>query len=162
MEILRPLWTPQSIDMVRPYLDKKMKVFEWGSGSSTIWFAKKTEFVWTLESSLEWNDRVAKWIAERNLDNVVQIVRDITSGDYMLPIMDMQDKKFDVILVDGAFRRVEAFERSVPKLKHNGIMLLDDSQNYSWRGAFEIPNMEVVDESLPDKTGKKMTIFRRV
>jgi len=159
---LEPLWTRSAIEMVEPLLHKDMKVFEFGSGSSTIWFAERVKEVITLESSPEWTRIVNEWIKERNITNVTAHLRDITKGEYMSPILAGREAEFDLILVDGAFRRVESFERAIPKLKMNGYLLIDDSQTYSWSGVFNIPSVKVYQESIPDKTGKKLSIFRRL
>jgi len=160
---MKPLWTDSSIEMIEGLLFKDMHVFEWGSGTSTIWLAKRVNRIITLEHSQEWYDKVAKWVKEYELqDKVTQIMRDITSGDYMTPIITAPDEYFDMIVIDGAFRRVEAFERSIPKCKRNGVIILGDSQNRSYSGIFLVEGVEVNKESTPDNTGKKMTVFRRL
>lgn len=156
-----PLWTKETIDMVAPILNRDSLVLEIGSGASTIWFAKRVNLVVSLENDEGWYQQVRRECVNQSIKNVNINLRDIVKPDYMQFILDQPDEFYDFILIDGAFRRVEAFEKCLAKLKPMGMIMLDDSQNPSWKGIFTLKSVNILIESVPDSSGKQATIFVR-
>lgn len=156
----KPWWTEESIKMVQNILKPTWKVYEFGSGGSTIWLADKVSSVRAIEDNHHWFVRLREEIAVRNIINVQVIYRDITLGDYMHDILSYPNENFDLIIVDNNFRRVESFEKAVSKVKRGGLIFLDDSQNLSWHGCFFVSGVEEVQTSQPER-GKQATLFRR-
>jgi ubiquinone/menaquinone biosynthesis C-methylase UbiE len=160
-----PLWTPNTTIEVSKILHKGMRVYEFGSGFSTLWVANRVGSIVTLEHSAEWYLIVNKLIAERGVKNVHCELRDIRTGDYMTHILSFPDGSFDFVIVDCAFRRVEAMQHAINKVVRGGYILLDDSQAFSWQGCFSfVPDfgIEVHKKIEPDESGKTATIFRRL
>ena len=157
---VKPWWTESSIKMVQAVLKPSWRVYEFGSGGSTVWLAQKVNRVRSIEDNHHWLVKVKEEIAARNICNVDVVYRDITMGDYMHDILSFPDESFNLIIVDNNFRRVEAFEKAVARVKRGGFILLDDSQNLSWRGCFFVAGMEEAQTSTPE-AGKQATLFRR-
>ena len=101
---------------------KKFKVFEYGSGNSTLWFSERVISVTSVEHNEAWYSEFKK-----NLE-------DIDNVDYLLiPDFSEYEKRilgynneFDVIVVDGE-RRVECCMNSLNALKEDGIIIWDNS-----------------------------------
>lgn len=110
--------------------------FEWGSGHSTIFFAKRTKHVVSIEPDKSWYDRVVEWARAAKLTNLD--LRHVPVSDpseprskesvaYSDSILAFPDESFDCIFVDGVLRN-ECMANAPRKLKPGGIAILDDSQ----------------------------------
>lgn len=157
-----PLWTESTLKMVFPLIRQDSKVLEVGAGGSTIWFSRMAHSVVSLENDEEWFHKVIRECVNQSIKNVSIQRKDIVKPEYMEFILSQPDEYFDFILIDGAFRRVEAFEKCLPKLKKTGLIMLDDSQNPSWYGVFMLKGVRLFKESSPDNSGKKATIFEKI
>lgn len=129
------------------YLKREMIVFEYGSGGSTIFFAKKVKKIISAEYQLLWflgvllalwrcgitNFYVHLCLPERGL----QIDKKYMSSDpniknfsyrkFVTSIDHYPDGYFDLVFVDGRARN-QCIEHALPKIKNNGYILLDDSE----------------------------------
>lgn len=127
------------------YLTKDMRVFEWGSGASTLFFAMRCKDFVSIENSPGWYDKVGLALTYRGMrEDVTRIRVDAGEGfepdfasyqpgldtvnfrDYVKVIDREPDESFDVILVDGR-ARCACLEHAQPKLKPGGLLILDDS-----------------------------------
>ena len=97
--------------------------FEYGSGYSTPWYARRFSHVYTVEHDREWLSRVDDLV--KSFDNVtIFACSDIE--DYVRAVDRTGVEYFDLISIDGIFRN-ECFEYSVGRLKPNGILVLDNT-----------------------------------
>lgn len=128
------------------YLTKDMRVFEWGSGASTLFFAMRCELVFSVEHSSAWFDKVGTAMRHRGLKAFGYLKEPEKGYDpifgsqqpgydtvnfrqYVEHINDMtgfQGVEYDVILVDGR-ARCACLKAAQPKLKPGGLLILDDS-----------------------------------
>jgi predicted O-methyltransferase YrrM len=99
------------------------RVLEFGSGMSTIWFARRCGFLVSTETNKLWYDAITSALAERSLKNV----------DYRLcepheahVVRDYEDSSFDFVLVDG-LRRDCSMMTALRKVKAGGYIYLDNS-----------------------------------
>ena len=65
-----PWMTFGAIDFLKQQAVKGMMVFEYGSGSSTLFWAKRVKQVYAIEHDLEWSEKVIKELDKRKLNNV--------------------------------------------------------------------------------------------
>ncbi len=126
-------------------------VFEWGSGGSTIWFARKNiGKVISAEHNLTWFKRVASEAKGLGLENCSvhyhppipkKGCRDSFGHMYSMPNMSFRDYikclpslkiKFDLILIDGR-ARVKCFKEAIKHVKKRGIIILHDSERECYR-----------------------------
>lgn len=113
------LWMPFSInDWLEERLTGEERVFEWGSGSSTIWFEKRTREIISVEDNSDWYIKVK---ADLNKNNSKLLFK--TGEDYINCIKDKG--KFDIIVIDGR-QREKCFDIAKNHLKPNGIIIYDD------------------------------------
>ncbi len=120
------------IAILKERLNKSMRMFEYGSGYSTLFYAKLVSDVVAVEYDKRWLDH----ISQRSPENVQWIYKaNDTNGDYCRAITEFENQ-FDVVIVDGR-DRVNCVKQLVSKLSDVGIFLLDDSRREKYAEAFE-------------------------
>lgn len=141
-----PWWTFDSAAEVEAFLAARpgARVFEWGSGASTLWLASRAGSVHSVEHHAGW----ARSLAPRLPDNVTLTVIEPTASSapavgsrkpghagldfaaYVAAI-DATEGDFDVIVIDGRAREA-CLERAVDRLAPDGIIVFDnvDRQRY--------------------------------
>jgi len=158
-------WTSQaSIKTFEKILTKDMIGFEYGSGNSTIFFARRLKHLTSVEHHEGWFNIVRSNLAKINLTNVdyrfiamekeknmersYSFYQDynLTERDFHIRreyhsyfsfIKEYPDNHFDFILVDGR-ARVECCLNGIPKLKSGGIFVLDNSDRDRYRPVFKV------------------------
>ena len=134
-----PWLAPDAIVWLEQHLCPDMRGFEWGSGRSTLWFAKRLASLTSIESYAAWFQQVSRRVGESGLTNVD--LRHIPlehpdaqtyAFDYSpLPanpsaILGFPDASLDFVVVDGWYRPVCA-RAALSKLKPGGILLIDNT-----------------------------------
>jgi hypothetical protein len=128
------------------YLRPSMSVFEWGSGGSTLFFARRVSRVVSIEYDVGWCEAVAARLRVHGLAQTELRHLPAEPGDdealyrssdpsfagmsfrrYVQGVLDYPDRAFDVILVDGR-ARFGCLVTALPKLKDDGALILDDSE----------------------------------
>ena len=123
-----PWLTYSFIYFISERLSKKMEIFEFGSGNSTLWYAEKVMHVASIEHDEKWYKKIKKMIP----DNVeIYFQRLVYSEDYF-NFPNAIGKKFDIIIIDGR-NRVNCMKNSIHSLKDNGIIILDDSEREQYQ-----------------------------
>jgi hypothetical protein len=97
------------------------RVFEFGSGMSTLWFAERCKEIVSVESNPVWHQSVSKMTT--GLRNVRLILAG--SKEEYLRALETGDR-FDLILVDGLHRE-ECVDLTRPHLTENGILIVDNT-----------------------------------
>ena len=105
------------------------KVFEFGTGYSTIWWQNKRADYYGVEDDGEWYDRIIK-LGFKNADRILvkeqlKVKYEIDLKKYMKRIYDY-DFKFDVIVIDGQVR-FDCIKPALEKIKDNGMIIFDNS-----------------------------------
>jgi len=141
-------------DWLNSYLSKEMKLFEWGSGGSTLFYAKLVDQVISIEYDAEYFDFVGQQLkGKENVELVLAPAQD--SGqfksfspnhvgsyfdDYVKSIDKYPDNSFDVIVVDGR-QRNECFKRALKKLKTDGIIVFDNFEREIYKKSQHHPGI---------------------
>jgi len=111
-------------------LNKTLSVFEYGSGYSTLFYARRVRNVISVEYDQAW---IAS-IGPRLPPNAnVLFVPDDVDGDYCRAIARSGDS-FDVVVVDGKDRE-NCVKQSMQALSSRGVIVLDDSQRAKYAPA---------------------------
>ncbi|WP_316651798.1 class I SAM-dependent methyltransferase [Ovoidimarina sediminis] len=136
-----PWWTFSGINAVEKFLgqEKSKRVFEWGSGVSTIWLSERSKYVVSVEFDTQWFERISKEIKEKNnIDyrmvqaeahgNVESNKRGFSDKyfDAYVGAISREPEPFDLIVIDGRARE-RCLEAAIPHLKAGGIILFDDT-----------------------------------
>lgn len=97
------------------------KVFEWGSGNSSLFFAENAAKVVSVESNPDWFE----YVVQQKKPNQNVLLK--SPVEYCSSIADF-DEKFELIVIDGdIFRRLECAQYALSHLQDGGIILLDNS-----------------------------------
>jgi len=117
-----PWLAPDATEAVESFLRADMDVFEWGSGGSTCWFAKRVRSVTSMEHDLDWYESVAGEIDALGLTNIKQLfIKD--RDDYIHGRVGV----YDVILIDGEpGTRIECLKLAMNRLRKSGMLVCDD------------------------------------
>jgi len=130
-----PWIVPGSLTFLKSIVQPTWKVFEWGSGGSTVFFGRHCKSVFSVEHNSEWIKRTANKLQAANITNVTQLYRRGLPEDkpdrfrpYADTINVYPDESFDLIFVDGeASSRSWCIANAIPKLKPGGWLLVDNS-----------------------------------
>jgi SAM-dependent methyltransferase len=134
-----PWFSYGAIDFLEGFLKSDMKVCEYGSGGSTLFFARRTKSVVAIEDNATWYELVSARIREQKIANVqlklapfdFKNPSNFESSEYLKAI---PDESFDVIVVDGSEEwtqvRPTCFKHVEPRIKRGGIIIVDDSWRY--------------------------------
>ena len=137
---IKPPYTPELLPIVQyaieGILGKGGEVFEYGSGYSTLWFAKFASVI-SVEDDEEWYKELQKALKKAKLDS--EPIVHLVEPDKMSETIDDYEL-FDLVLVDCRDdQRMPAVVRAIPHVKIGGWLLLDDSH---W------PNMAHIQDYL--------------
>jgi len=115
-----PWFTYPAIEYLRQLDMSDKKVFEWGCGSSSLFFANRCCSIISIEHNISWYEKIIKG----KPDNLTVLHIDNTLDDYYLCIN--KHDKFDIIVVDSENRK-KCCEQAINKLKSGGIIIFDNS-----------------------------------
>lgn len=157
-----PWYTFEAIDWLKTYLRPDMKVFEWGSGGSTLFYANQVSEVISIEHDAIWSRDVVKKLRKEKLKHVTAILIEpnktsikLSSGQpgdyratnasfnnldfkqYCTVIRKYPDSYFDLVAVDGRARPSCILE-GLSKVKPRGYLLLDNSDRDFYRPGTEL------------------------
>ena len=134
-----PWFSYAAIDFLESFLRPNMTVCEYGTGGSTVFFARRVKSVVSIESDPRWFARVNADLAAKSLRNAsislhpfdFKNTAGFADSSYLHAI---PDEKFDVIVVDGMEEwdqvRPTCFANAENHIKAGGIIIVDDSWRY--------------------------------
>lgn len=97
-----PWFTYPAIDFLDAVVRPHWRVFEWGSGHSTRWWAQRVKQVIAVESEPKWYQEINAPLAE--LSNVELVLREQEDA-YVGMLAAQAETAFDVVVVDGKHRQ---------------------------------------------------------
>jgi predicted O-methyltransferase YrrM len=152
-----PWWTYRAIDVVEAFLSglaahsKPVRVFEYGSGASTLWLARRADEVHSVEHYREFGERMRPALAPlANVDfRIVEPVPSATPvvgsrkegaagldfADYVASIDDVPGE-FDLIVIDGRAREA-CLDRARHRLAAGGMIVFDNTRRRRYREAIQ-------------------------
>jgi hypothetical protein len=118
-----PWMTYPFIDFISDRLSPDMEIFEYGSGNSTLYFASKVKWVYSIEHDEKWYK-----IMKQRIPNNVSLyhIKLDYGGEYSRFPLSL-NKKYDIIIIDGR-DRVNCIKVVIKCLKPEGVIVLDDSE----------------------------------
>lgn len=127
-----PWLTPLSIRLLNQLIKETDIGFEFGSGRSTNWFAKRCNILYSIEHNSEWYE--ACLITNKDQKNIKQHLRSIDSdfpfeSPYLKDIREINSESIDFVLNDGKIRGCVSL-CAIPKLKSGGILIIDNAERY--------------------------------
>ena len=142
-----PMLTFPAIEWLESNLNKNMRVFEYGSGGSTIFFSRRVKEVVTVEHHRQWWEAVGERLNKCGINNcnlmLFEPERDV-DGDggfyssnslyagynfsqYVRAIDSFPEESYDLIVIDGR-ARVDCITHAIGKVKRGGFLILDNSE----------------------------------
>lgn len=148
-----PWWTFDAIEAVQLYISKHnsdVRVFEYGSGASTVWLAKRCTDVATVEHDLGFAQSMRPIFAEHRNITMAMITPEKLRNDtnalsqrkgykslgfdnYVNAINEVPGT-FDIIVVDGR-ARTACLKKARERLSERGIIVFDNSNRQEYREA---------------------------
>lgn len=113
-------------------LTHDLSLFEYGSGYSTCFYARKVKSVFSMEYNKLWFDNIQSNLPDNA--KIILIENDI-DGNYCRAISSTR-RLYDVVVVDGR-DRVNCVKQALPSLSSRGVVLLDDSHRARYREAID-------------------------
>lgn len=134
-----PWLTATAVTALQDLLKPSDIGFEFGSGRSTLWLARRVQFLHSMEHEPEWFARVHEWLEREKLTDKVDYQLTPASGElayvlsddhpYVKGITEMPDGELDFVLVDGILR-LTCVRLSMRKLKPGGVLILDNADRF--------------------------------
>ncbi|RYY20032.1 MAG: hypothetical protein EOO04_20820 [Chitinophagaceae bacterium] len=161
-----PWLTFSAIAEIEKKLTANMKVFEYGSGGSTLFWAARTKFVVSVEHDKSWYLTLTEELQKRRIENVNYLLiepipdnafsekspanpHDYISDNaqykgtnfeaYVKKIDEFEDHSFDIIIVDGR-ARTSCMLHAMKKIKPSGYLILDNSERDYYLSNLPIDN----------------------
>jgi hypothetical protein len=146
-----PWWTFEASDRVADFLAMRpdARVFEWGSGASTVWLSRRAGSVTSVEHDAAWAHIVAPVLPNNAAVHVVEPVaasgaagqqlseksgfEGLDFADYVAAVDDTSGC-FDLVVVDGRARNA-CFHRAISRLSHDGVLVFDNVDRERYREA---------------------------
>lgn len=113
-----PWYTYSIIDVLERRLAERHRVFEYGGGYSTLWYADRVESVVAVESSKEWVE-----IVRDQLPTTGRIVYREDRDEYVNEVTS--HAPVDVVVIDGLCRP-DCIDPAIKSLSSEGIIIWDD------------------------------------
>jgi SAM-dependent methyltransferase len=131
-----PWLTRTANEMLSTYLSPADSGLEFGSGRSTLWFARRVAHLTSVEHDATWHAKVTQMLKENNLSNVdyqlhPRNLPDEQGGetDYVKVIQSIKSDSVDFVLVDGVYRDFCALE-AIRVIRPGGLMVIDNVHRY--------------------------------
>ena len=107
------------------FLDQKItpawRVIEFGSGMSTLWFARRCGFLHSIEVDDHWFQ-----LLSRRLEREKHVRYDLRPLETYCDVSDHADASVDLAFVDGEWRS-RCVENVVSKIRPGGLLYLDNT-----------------------------------
>ncbi len=139
LDLELPWFSYAAIDFLDQFLEPHMTVCEYGSGGSTIFFARRVKSVFSIEDNPHWFELVSARLKQEKLDNVTLNLypfdfKNPTGFENSAYLRAIPDEKFDVIVIDGSEEwtqvRPICFMNAESRVKKGGLIVVDDSWRY--------------------------------
>lgn len=120
------------IGLFEERLTKDLKLFEYGSGFSTLFFADLVSNVTSIEYDKGWYENL---IQKAPSNVVLHYISHDSDGKYCRSI-HQEDDLYDLVIIDGR-DRVNCMIQATGRLTDRGVVVLDDSDRDRYHQAFE-------------------------
>ena len=174
LELELPWWSLSAIRKVKEHLKRDHRVFEWGSGGSTVFLAKECKELTSIEHDPNWFEQVQAIINEQDIGNAQLLQRETNLENkksfLASPYATALQSKHDVIVIDGEDHfgpeskwsaRESCFYLAEQWIcKNGGLIVVDDSWRYPALRQNTNAKKTVVHESIgPCRLGVTTTDF---
>ena len=157
-----PWLTYDAIDFLESICDNRCRVFEWGSGGSTLFFAQRCANIVSVEHDKRWahlvkkrlkdaphveylvipGEQVGDWVKRDYNQPGDFISKDVRSSGlsfekYVKAIDRFPEDYFDIVVVDGRARG-SCVQRAFPHVKKGGYLIVDNTDLEYYRATHPV------------------------
>ncbi len=125
-----PWVTYSFIDFIQQRLTKDIRMLEFGSGNSTLFYAARVGKLYSVEHDLGWYEKTKSIIPQ----DVTLAHIPLAYGDSYSKYATNINEPLDIIIVDGR-DRVNCAKESVGALSETGVLVLDDAERAEYAEA---------------------------
>jgi len=146
-----PWWSFPAIDEVERWIANRngdVSAFEYGSGASTVWLARRCRHVVSVEHDVEFARTIASMLKRDNIAlRLIEPERNVTSPqaasgrsgyehcDFSAYVDSIADGEgYDLIVIDGRARNA-CLARAPSRLKAGGLIVFDNSNRRRYQAA---------------------------
>lgn len=115
-----PWFVYSAVDFLDERLPGDAVIFEYGSGSSTLWWGERASVVHSVEHRREWKDKVRQDVPDH-----VHLMHRKPGEGYETSIL-VSGNSYDVVILDGR-NRDKCLGHSLKALSDRGVIIFDDS-----------------------------------
>jgi hypothetical protein len=163
LEIGIPWLAFEAIEWLDRHLDPAMRAFEWGSGGSTLYLARRVGTLVAIEHNATWYERVSRRLESEGIENCEYLLYEpgvktesdgsssvpggyssadprlatLSFKDYCAAIDAHADESFDLVVVDGR-ARVSCIFHARNKVRLGGVMVVDNSERKDYAPGLEL------------------------
>jgi SAM-dependent methyltransferase len=133
----KPWIASSAISWLDDAITPEWAVFEFGSGHSTEWYARRADSVVSVEDDVTWCARVRERLRSSGLTNYSLIHTEL--DDFPSAVGSYPIGSFDLVVVDSSENdrtsRLDCIAAARHAVKPGGYLLLDDSDRPRYSGA---------------------------
>lgn len=120
-QLIFPWYTKSFLTELTKWDISTWKVFEYGSGDSTIWWRRNCREVISVDTNYEWSQKTNSYFSDNKKDFIE------------FPLKFIDEELFDCIIIDGdpVEWRDDCCEISLKCLKKGGIIIADNYEQES-------------------------------
>ena len=134
-----PWWSFSAIEEADRLFPGK-RIFEWGSGGSTLRYAQKGARITAIEDDVDWMNAVRKELVKAGVSDRVTMRNIYFDFDNPIGFADsdycaaLDSSEWDVVIIDGQDKtfneRIACFRHAEPLMSSGSIILVDDFWRY--------------------------------
>ena len=129
---MKPHMSDREIAFFDSFFSRRMTVFEWGAGGSTVRWAPETKRWISVEHDDQWRDKV---LAQNLPGSCTVLAVDLDDPEYPRIPHRFGMSKIDVFLIDGR-RRMECRTFLEEEMLPGSLLLVHDAIRYEPSGRF--------------------------
>lgn len=117
-----PWFTYPAFEFIHQFDLSQKTIFEWGSGNSSVYFAKKCKQIISIEHDEAWfNKQQNKLLPNQQLFH-------LKDNNYYEAIIS-HNQLFDIVIVDGILRD-DCLKIAMNKINEGGMLILDNADRH--------------------------------
>jgi len=132
-----PWFTYPAVAFLEPRLQKSFRVYEYGSGNSTKWFAYRVASVVSCEHDPVWYEANKASMPS----NVEYLCRPLGGVHPYAADIERYDQDFDLVVIDGR-NRVACTRHALRALSEDGVLLFDNADREKYQSAYDLLRVE--------------------
>jgi hypothetical protein len=126
-----PWLTYPAIRFLTERIRPRFRVFEYGSGQSTLWWSTRVAKVVACEHDISWY----RYFSTQLPSNAQILYQELDYGGNYCRVAGNQPARFDLIVIDGR-DQVNCARESVGALTLDGVLVWDNTEREKYRAGF--------------------------